>query len=130
MEAQVMRTFGRMFGGGRRATAREELPLPAVVSTVENSLVAELVDLSATGARLKGTHLPARGAVISLKLDCVHAFGTVVWSSGDECGVCFDLPLAPFEFSRLRREVKIASVMWRNVDERLAARDWQFGVAR
>lgn len=125
-----MRIFGKKIGGGRRSAAREELPLPAVVSTVDNSIVAEVVDLSATGARLKGTQLPSPGAVVSLKLDCVHAFGTVAWCRGEECGVAFEVPLASFELSRLRREVVVASVFWQSVDERLAARDCRYGVAR
>lgn len=125
-----MRVFGRKFGGGRRTAAREKLPLPAVVSTIENSVVAELVDLSSTGARLKGHHLPGTGATISLRLDCVHTFGAVVWSTEMECGVLFDAELSSFELNRLRREVKVAAVVWNSVDERLAARDWRYGVAR
>jgi hypothetical protein len=30
----------------------------------------------------------------------------------------------------LRREVTVASMVWQSVDERLAARDWHYGVAR
>jgi hypothetical protein len=125
-----MRIFGKKFGGGRRAAAREELPLPAVVSTIENSVIAELVDLSSTGARLNGTHLPIVGATVSVRLDCVRAFGSVVWRTEMGCGVLFDAELSSFELNRLRREVKLASVAWKSVDERLAARDWRYGVAR
>jgi hypothetical protein len=46
------------------------------------------------------------------------------------CGVLFDVELSSFELNRLRREVKLASVAWKSVDERLAARDWRYGVAR
>ncbi len=125
-----MREFGKKCGGGRRAAARESLPLPAVVSTIGNSVVAELVKLSSTGARLKGAHLPSPGAALSLRLDCVHVFGTIAWKTGEECGVAFDMPLSNLELNRLRREVKVASLVWRSVDERLAARDWWSGVAR
>jgi hypothetical protein len=121
--------FGKRFGGGRRVAAREKLPLPAVVSTIENSIVAELVDLSSTGARLRGEDLPTAGTLLCLMLDCVRAFGCVAWSTDDECGVSFEEPLANFELSRLRREVTLASLVWRNVDERLAARDWQYMTA-
>jgi hypothetical protein len=125
-----MRIFGKKIGGGRRAASREKFPLPAVLSTVENSALAELVDLSMTGARLKGAHLPSPGAAVSLRLDCVHVFGTVAWLQEEECGISFDVPLANFEFARLRREVAVASVVWSSVDERIAARDWHYGVAR
>ena len=124
-----MRSFGKKVGGGRRSAAREKLPLPAIVSTLENNIVAELVDLSVTGARLRGEHLPSVAALVSLKLDCVHSFGTIAWVQNDECGVSFDAPLANSELGRLRREVRVASVAWRSVEERLAARDCRYPIA-
>ena len=130
LEALVMQIFGKKIGGGRRTAARERLPLPAVISTSENSVVAELVDLSRTCARLRGEHLPPAGATLSLRLECVRAFGTVAWSTELECGVAFDSELSRFELNRLRREVTVAAVIWNSVDERLAARDWRYGVAR
>ena len=125
-----MSIFGKKSGGGRRAAQREKLPLPAMVSTIENTAIAELLDLSSTGAKLKGLALPPEGEVLSLKLDCVRAFGQIAWRTADECGVHFDVPLAPFELARLRREVSVTSVIWGSVDERLAARDWHTGFAR
>jgi len=125
-----MSTFGRQSGGGRRIAAREKLPLPAVVSTLRESITAEIVDVSATGVRLKGSHLPAVDALVSLKLDKVEEFGTVVWCAGTQCGIAFDEPLSSGDLAQLRREMKIASAVWRSVDERLAARDWRYGAAR
>ena len=66
----------------RRIAAREKLALPAVVSTLRESITAEIVDVSATGVRLKGSHLPVVDALVSLKLDKVEEFGTVVWCAG------------------------------------------------
>lgn len=103
-----MRIFGRKFGGGRRAAVREKLPLAALVSTIENSVLAEIIDLSSTGARLRGIDLPPVGSALSLRLDCIPAFGNVVWSTEAECGVEFDTKLSNFELARLRREVKVA----------------------
>lgn len=125
-----MTEFGRRSGGGRRIEAREKLPLPAVVSTLRESITAEVIDLSLTGVRFKGSHLPAPGAFVSLRIDKLDAYGTVAWCTDELCGVEFDVPLSTVELNQLRREVNIASVVWRSVDERLAARDWRHGVAR
>jgi len=125
-----MPMFGKRIGGGRRRASREKLPLPAMLSTIDNYHMAMVVDLSDTGARVKGDKLPSSGLPISIKLDCVRAFGVVAWSTGTECGVAFDEPLSKFEFERLRREVKLASLSWRSVDEKLASEDWATGIAR
>jgi hypothetical protein len=123
-------TFGKRSGGGRRAASREKLPLPAVVSTLRESITAEIIDVSSTGVRLKGSHLPEAGSLVSLKLDKIEEFGTVAWSNEEMCGVSFDEPLSSTQLGELRREVTIASMRWRSVDERLAARDWRYGAAR
>ena len=64
-----MTEFGRRSGGGRRIEARGKLPLPAVVSTLRESVTAEVIDLSLTGVRFNGSHLPAPGAFVSLRID-------------------------------------------------------------
>lgn len=125
-----MAGFGKCSGGGRRIAAREQLPLPAVVSTLKESVTAEVVDLSASGVRFKAAHLPGVGALVALRIDRLDAFGSVAWCEGELCGVAFDVPLSNLELTQLRREVNIASVVWRSVDERLAARDWRHGIAR
>ncbi len=125
-----MPLFGKRIGGGRRGSSRERLPLPAMLSTVDNYHMATVIDLSSSGARMRGDRLPAVGQTVSIKLDCVRAFGSVAWSTGNECGVAFEDPLSRFELERLRREVKLASLAWRSVDEKLASEDWSSGIAR
>lgn len=125
-----MPLFGKRIGGGRHGASREKLPRPAMLSTIENCDTAMVIDLFATGARLRGDKLPPLDEVVSIKLDCVRAFGVVAWLSGDECGVRFDDPLSKFEFERLRREVKLASLAWHSLDERVAQDDWASGMAR
>ena len=104
--------------------------MPAMLSTIESYHVAMVIDLSDTGARLRGDSLPPVGEVVSVKLDCVRAFGVVAWATVEECGVRFDDPLTKFEFERLKREVKLASLAWRSLDERLAEDDCVSGMAR
>lgn len=125
-----MPLFGKRVGGGRRRASREQLPLPAMLSTIESYDMATVVDLSSSGARMRGDNLPKVGQIICLKLDCVRAFGTVTWSNSGECGLAFDEPLSKFELERLRREVKLASMAWRSVEERHASDDWSSGIAR
>jgi PilZ domain-containing protein len=124
-----MRKFGKARGGGRRRAQREAMPRPAVVSTLRDSRVAVLVDLSATGARLGGRGLPPCGEVLSLKIDCVRAFGSIAWTSEAECGVEFDVPLPSFEVDRLRRDMTNATLTY-SLDEKLAVDDWAAGVGR
>jgi PilZ domain len=125
-----MSTFGKQCGGGRRIASRQKLSFAAVVSTIQSSTTAELVDVSSSGARLKGAHRPAEGTLVSLRLDTIEAFGVVAWREEDICGVAFDEPLSRAELSQLRRQVTIASVRWRSVDEQLASQDWCYGSAR
>ena len=109
---------------------REPLPLPAVISRIEQRQVAALVDFSSTGARLKGSQLPPVGEPVSLLIDCVRAFGTVAWAEEDLCGIAFDAPLARFELDRLRRDAKDATLSFGSVEEKLAVMDWMNGLAR
>lgn len=124
-----MRAFGKAVGGGRRRASREPLPIPAVVSRIEQRQVAVLVDFSSTGARLRGSQLPPVGEPVSLTIDCVRAFGAVAWREDDLCGVAFDTPLPRFEVDRLRREAT-ATLAFSTIDEKLAVDDWMSGVAR
>ena len=125
-----MTAFGKCGGGGRRRASREELPLAAVIGTTKENKVAVLVGLSATGARLRASNLPRAGDAMTLKIDCVRAFGVVAWSEYGECGVEFDTPIFPFEVERLRREARSATLTSGNIEQRLALADWETGLAR
>lgn len=125
-----MRTFGKCAGGGRRSAGRTAIPLAAILTTLRRSWCAALVDLSCTGARLRGAGLPPNGEVLEIKIESVRTFGTVIWSKGDQCGLRFDEPLMPSEVERLRREGTAENLRRLSVDERLALEDWLFGAAR
>ena len=105
-----MRMFGRSIGGGRRHSPREALPIAATVSSLHETREASVVDLSATGARLRGVRLPDEGEPVSLWMETVRVFGAVAWVRGKECGVEFDPPLPGFEVERLKREVRRAAL--------------------
>jgi PilZ domain len=93
----AMQKFGKKEGGGRRRAAREEAPLTAVITTLTCSHSALVVDVSCTGARLRGDELPSKGQEMILSVEKLRTFGIVVWSRRGECGVRFDPPLEPLD---------------------------------
>ena len=67
---------------------------------------------------------------MSIELGILTAFGGIAWSGEGKFGVTFDQLLTERQLDRLEREVRVAALRWRSVDERLAARDWHSNVAR
>src|SRR5205085_1345564 len=72
---------------GRRSVPRTEAPMVAVISASGVHHNAELLDLSRTGARLKGRSFPEEGDELTFKAEKVSAAGIVVWVDGDRCAV-------------------------------------------
>lgn len=89
-----MSTFGKCFGGGRRAAHRTTAPLLAIFTTLSKSHSAQVVDVSSSGVRLRGDELPKMGEDLVMSIEDVRAFGTVAWSDHGECGVELDPPLS------------------------------------
>ena len=125
-----MSEFGKCAGGGRRTAPREAVPLAAILTTLSRSRCAALVDLSCTGARLRGDELPPADEDLEIKIETVRAFATVVWTDHHECGVAFDEPLMPFEVERLKREGTAANLAGLTVEQREALEHWLLGMAR
>ena len=86
-------TFGKMEGGGRRSAPREAAPLLAICTTVTRTHEVILVDVSSSGARLRGPDLPQVGDGLFLSIGKIKAFGTVAWAECHQFGVAFDAPL-------------------------------------
>jgi hypothetical protein len=122
-----MRAFGKSNGGGRRNAPRALAPLPAIFMTIGRTDKAAVIDISCTGARLRGRSLPPRGEEMELKVEEVRVFGIVAWAEDDECGVAFDAPLMPFEVDRLRRKAGIPRLAAISVDDRLVLESWLTG---
>ena len=123
-----MSTFGKRKGGGRRRALRSQVPLIAVVTTLTDSRSAVVVDVSATGVRLRGKGLPQGGSELFVTIEGVVAFGTVAWSQRSECGVEFDTPLKAGDERLLRHKVVQANGLPAEI--RAAFDDWTVGVAR
>lgn len=123
-----MNAFGKRKGGGRRAAARAAAPLIAVITTLQRTYSVLLVDVSATGARLRADCLPAMGEEMFLSIDSVRAFGKVIWSDLGECGLEFDRPLAADE-ERLLQE-KVSAARGLPPDIKFALDNWAVGSGR
>ena len=123
-----MTGFGKCSGGGRRDDPREVAPLCALLTTISETYEVVLVDISATGARLKGNKLPRLGVDLNLAVCRLKTFGTVRWQKEDECGVQFFELLRQVEVIEIRREAANGA----GVPPALRAvmEDWVLGIAR
>ena len=123
-----MGTFGKCKGGGRRSAARTTAPLLALVTTLKDSHSAALVDVSSTGARLRGTGLPHEGEALFISVEHMITFGTVAWAHDGELGVAFDRPLDSDDEQYLRQKVALTAGL--PPDMKAALDDWMLGAAR
>lgn len=123
-----MSAFGKCKGGGRRSAARADAPLIATITTTVSSQSAIVVDVSSTGARLRGIDLPASGQDLVISVEGVVAFGEVAWADGPERGVHFESELSPTEEQLLRTKVLEARGLPPEV--KAAFDDWALGLAR
>jgi hypothetical protein len=123
-----MGTFGKSKGGGRRSAPRANAPLVAIITTLQGSHSAVLVDVSATGARLRGPGLPKVGEELFVTVDEVIGFGAIAWCDCDECGVAFDPHLGSVEEEKLRLKVKKAAGL--PLEMRAAFENWVVGCGR
>lgn len=123
-----MSVFGKCKGGGRRSAPREVTPLIAIFTTVSYSHGALVLDISATGVRLRGERLPPPGEAVDVAIETVRAFGTVVWAEDGQCGINFDEPLSASDVSLIRRRVSTMAGLPPQV--KAALDDWMTGFAR
>ena len=98
------------FADCRRRSVREPTMLAASAMSVTRSRSVMIADLSSTGARLGGRDLPAPGDDLLMVVGSQDRMGTVMWRSGDKCGVRLDEPLAHDNIALMQREANWASV--------------------
>jgi hypothetical protein len=89
---------------------------------------AILVDVSATGVRVRGSNLPQKGEDLFVAIEGLVAFGTVVWCDGSLRGIAFDEPLRAGDEQFLNQ--KVAQAQGLPPDVKAAFQDWTLGVAR
>ena len=115
---------------GRRDEPRARLLLAASVEALSGHHHVNLLDVSRTGARLEGGELPAVGKDVVLQCGEIDTFGTVVWHSGEQCGLHFDEPISGPELIALRNAAMAAERSGMTPEELQARADWANGVAR
>jgi hypothetical protein len=97
----------------------------AVFTTLTRSKAAEVVDLSCTGARLRGDFLPDDCEELLVSIGRIRAFGRVAWLRGRECGVAFETALSPHDVD------EFASVLAQrrglSLEMQRALDDWSVG---
>jgi hypothetical protein len=125
-----MSNFGKSGGGGRRSSVRNDVPMLALVMTLSRTRTAVVADLSCTGICLKGGDLPQSGELLEIKLDQVAGFGSVVWSTGSQCGIAFEPALASTDVEALRIRAGKSKLSSMSVQERQALHEWLLGVSR
>jgi hypothetical protein len=125
-------TFGKRIDrpGGSRRAKREEVLMSAAMMTTMDSLTVDLLDLSNSGARLRGNNLPPPGLEVLVLLGSLEAFGSVVWRIGDQCGVQFDVALSEGAVAAVERERGPSRLRGLGSDAVLASADWENGLAR
>ena len=123
-----MVAFGKSMGGGRRSAPRETTPMVATVSTLTRSHSAVVVNVSTSGARLRGAELPKMGEDLVVSIETVQAFGTVIWCDQGEAGIEFDPPLDLDEEALLRR--RMALLQGLPLSTRFAFETWVEGCGR
>jgi hypothetical protein len=69
-----------------------------------------IADVSVLGAKLGGRDLPPPGDDLLMIVGSTDRLGTVMWRSGDQCGVELDEPLAPDIIDRMKQEAGWAAV--------------------
>ena len=121
-------SFGKCQGGGRRRAARGKFPCIISYRTLLRSASAFLIDVSRTGARLRGEALPGAGEDLVLNIEGHTTFASVAWSDGANCGLDFDGPLPSATLAAI--EAKVSRARGLSPQQIAALDDWQGGIAR
>jgi hypothetical protein len=122
--------FGKRLDGpgGRRKSQRARVLLSVAMHTVGASRTASLLDVSATGAKLR-VRLPLRlGDEVWLSILSNELFGKVVWVGEEECGVTFETPIPEAIAAKLQQRGRVVPMPRLSLEEQLAIEDWKAGL--
>ena len=111
----------------RRRSERASVLLPASVVTMSAYQYFDLVTLSAGGAKLRGSSLPAVGRPGLFRLDGYKVMCRVVWAHDELCGVQFDELIPPKILERFREAGNTAQLGMLTPDEKQAEEEWANG---
>lgn len=83
---------------------RSPVSMSASIVTMDAYRFPELADISATGAKLKGSPLPPKGARALLRAGGLEILCRVVWAQEGACGVRFEEPVPPRVLKQIETE--------------------------
>jgi PilZ domain len=96
-----MPSFGR-FLGRRRSVPRADATAVITLSHPRGEFPSRLMDVSRTGARVRGPKLPEQDEEVVFQGEDVRVSGQVVWSEGNQRAIEFDTPISATEVRRLK----------------------------
>lgn len=79
----------------RRSVSRIIANYPAIFQTVHERLNVTILDVSNKGAKLAVSKAIEAGLSARLFVDGRDIYCTVIWASGDQCGLQFEHPMPP-----------------------------------
>ena len=103
--------------------------MPASIVTMSAYRFPELLNVSRTGAKLRGDGLPPVGTTALFRAGPLHILCRVVWSANGLCGVKFDEPVQAGVLKTVQLDGAIALDML-TPDEQMAKDEWVMGSAR
>jgi hypothetical protein len=98
--------------------------LPASVVTMSAYQFFDLVNLSATGAKLRGPSTPGLGKPALFRLDRFQTLCKIVWVKEDLCGVHFDELVPPRVLAHFRKVGSTVQLGMLTADEKEAEQQW------
>ena len=87
---------------------RAQVSLPASIVTMSAYQFPELADISRSGAKLKGSPLPAKGTSALLRVGPLEVLCRVMWVKDDQCGIRFDEPVTPAVLKQIQLDGSVA----------------------
>ena len=124
----MMKNFGSRSGIPRRQRQAERVSvlMPASIVTMSAYQYPELLNISRSGAKLRGSSLPARGITALFRVDGVEVLCRVVWANEEQCGIRFEEPISP----KLLKQIQLDGVVALDSlspSEQAAKDDWTEG---
>ena len=111
----------------QRRSPRASVLLPASVVTMSAYQYFELIDLSATGAKLRGSDAPEIGKTALFRLEPFQALCRVVWVRDELCGIRFDELLPPRLLAHFRKMGNTTQVGMLTPEEQQTKEEWTEG---
>ncbi len=118
----------QVFRNRRRSQCMSVL-LPASVVTMSAYQYLEVVNLSPTGAKLRGVAVLEVGKAAMFRLEHFHVLCKIVWVRDDLFGIRFDEPVPARVLAEFRKAGDTAQVGMLTPDEQLAADEWLSAIA-